>query len=150
MQPAVCFGGFNLKHQLIALTLAVFALWWNKFWLLNRHILKVSVLFDCVQWIKVWTVNSCFQCFLQALSGNTFFCSEASGLIFLFYVIDVKCNDFLVESQHYASLIAPSFKNFSCVLSKEEIWQEVSWHKSRLDKNTQSFIIDGLSILQAR
>lgn len=70
------------------------------------------------------------------------FCSEASGLIFLFYVIDVKCNHFLVESQHYASLIAPSFKNFSCVLSKEEIWQEVSWHKSRLEKNTQSFIIN--------
>ena len=44
------------------------------------------------------TVNACFQCFLQALSGNNLFCTKPSGQILLCQVTDVKCYDFWFTS----------------------------------------------------
>ena len=84
------------------------------------------------------TVNSCFQCFLQALSGNNLFCNKSSGQIFLCHVTDVKYyNSFTVDC--ITTLLFfdyPEFQEFlffkNTLRSRKLCWCEVSWYKSKL------------------
>ena len=74
--------GFNYWFKpLIALTPTVPAFLQNKVWLSNNTSRKL--LFCSVQWTKVLTVNSCFQCFIQTLFGNTFILHQPQWTVFL-------------------------------------------------------------------
>ena len=82
---------------------------------LIKQDLTLKFLFRSVQSTKVLTVNSCFQCFLQASSEYSLILHQT------------QCTNFLV-SRHYWSLITPSFRNFSLILSKVETlaWSQLA------------------------
>ena len=73
-KPATPFWGFNLKH---------WQHWRQQFLLFDktRFDFQTSTsckfLFRSGEWTKVLTVNCCFQCFLQALSGNNLFATNS-------------------------------------------------------------------------
>ena len=147
-QPAIPFWGFNLKH------------WCQQFLLFYKISLSNKP-------TKIFTVNSCFQCFYRLylekhclILHQTLFCAKASAQIFLCHVTGIKyyCKFWLSASRCYKcrSLIIPSFRNFSLILSKVlyKCWCEVSCYNSRLlrkmDLKFLTWWITIVSVLQAK
>ena len=121
--------------SLIALSSAVPALWWKRFDFQASASFKF--LFPSVQCTKVLTVNSCFQFFLQALPGITFFRNRLGGQIFLCHVTDVKCYHFLVHifttllvfDQRECLFNTSQSRNFllKSVGTKLDFWEKCAW-----------------------
>ena len=78
---------------------------------------------------KVFTVNSRFQWFYRLYLAIASFCTKTNAWIEFSCVLRLMLNVtifWLIASGHYLSLISPSFRNFSLILSKD-----LSWYKSR-------------------
>ena len=158
---ATPFLGFNLKHRWH---------WRQQFLLFNktRFDFQTSTsckfLFRSVQWTKVLTVNSCFQCFLQALSGNNLFLQqtqftsvnlnflkrffqETPRQIFLCHGTGFKYYNCFCSVHHDTIVLwfTPSFRNFALIVSKVEMlaWghlgQKLTFEKHAL---TVSYTMD--------
>ena len=99
-----------LRLYFITLTPIVPVLLGNKIWLSklsDRHISYVSCCFVLCNKLKFW-VNSCFRLYLKI----TYFAPNP---------VDKLSWVTFIASRSYWSLIAPSFRNLSWILSKVEI-----------------------------
>ena len=79
-EPATPFWDCNLKHWYH---------WRQQFLLFDKTRFDFQTSTSCkflflfVHWAKVLTVNSCFQCFLEALSGNNLLLQQTQWTNFL-------------------------------------------------------------------
>ena len=125
-KPATPFWGFNLSIDSIDASSSCSSI---KQDLTFKQAHFASFWFFSVKWATVLAVDCCFQCFLQALSGNSLFCNKPKGQND-FLVSRDRCQMlrlfWVISTRHYWSLITPSFRNFSLIriLSKVESY---SW-----------------------
>ena len=104
-KPATPFWGFNLKH----------------WYLIFKQAHLASFCFILTSEPKFWQLTAVFNAFYRLYLEITFFCNKPSGQIF---VSRDRCQMLrlfsVISTRHYWSLITPSFRNFSLILSKVE------------------------------